>query len=149
MTNEGDVAGYVKRIEDYMSSDYKFNSSMNPKWYQSGEHIYCDSLANTIIEPGESKEVMLTLIKQMTVNNTGLVNNTAEIIESSNEEGIKDIDSVGGNRQNGEDDMSSADLIVGVKTGGVVIVTIIITIIAILVVGAYIIIRKLSIKKEI
>ena len=149
VTNEGDVAGYVKRIEDYMSSDYKFNSSMNPKWYQSGEHIYCDSLANTIIEPGESKEVMLTLIKQMTVNNTGLVNNTAEIIESSNEEGIKDIDSVGGNRQNGEDDMSSADLIVGVKTGGVVIVTIIITIIAILVVGAYIIIRKLSIKKEI
>ncbi|MCI8545846.1 MAG: hypothetical protein HFJ44_01270, partial [Clostridia bacterium] len=54
-----------------------------------------------------------------------------------NEYAISDIDSVEGNHADGEDDMSSADVIIGIKTGGsminvMIITTTLITVIAIL-----------------
>ena len=79
----------------------------------------------------------------MTENNTGLITNSVEIAESSNEQEIEDMDSTEGNRAKGEDDMASADLIISIKTGEIIAtVTIIITIIAVLGVAAFIIIRK-------
>ena len=53
----------------------------------------------------------MTLTKAMTENNTGLINNTAEIAESYNELGIADSKSTPGNRVNGESDYGSADAI--------------------------------------
>ncbi|MCI8546367.1 MAG: hypothetical protein HFJ44_03950, partial [Clostridia bacterium] len=44
-----------------------------------------------------------------------------------NEYAISDIDSVEGNHADGEDDMSSADVIIGIKTGGSMINVMIIT----------------------
>lgn len=105
VTNEGEVAGYIKKIQDYVSSDFKFSSELNKDWYQSGTNLYNSSLANVKLEPGQSKEITLILTKQMTENNTGLVNNTVEIVESYNEQGLKDSDSTEGNRAKGEDDM--------------------------------------------
>ena len=49
----------------------------------------------------------------------GIVNNTAEIVECSNDLGIADNDSTPGNKVQNEDDMSSADVIIGTKTGEV------------------------------
>ena len=72
------------------------------------------------LEPGQSKEITLILTKQMTENNTGLVNNTAEIAESYNELGLTDVNSTEGNKVDGENDMSSADVIISIKTGEVV-----------------------------
>ena len=142
VTNEGEIPGYIKKIEDKISKDYKFSSEMNKDWYQSGDTISNISLANTKIEPGESKEITLILTKQMTENNTGLINNTAEITESYNEQGILDIDSTPGNSIITEDDMGSADVILSIKTGEIIMtVIIIITTIIILSVGAYIIAR--------
>ena len=37
VTNEGELAGYVRRIVDYKPSDLTFNSSLNPDWYQAGQ----------------------------------------------------------------------------------------------------------------
>ena len=86
----------------------------------------------------------------MTENNTGLINNTAEIAESYNEQGLKDNDSTEGNRVKGEDDMGSADLILSIKTGQVVeTILVILSTIIIIGAGAYIITRKVLNKKVI
>lgn len=125
VTNEGEVAGYAKQIADYLPKDLSFNSEINKDWYMSAEGIlYSDSLANTIINPGESKELTLTLTKTMTNNNTGTVVNTAEITNNYNELNISDKDSVAGNRKDNEDDISSAELIISVSTGAVQIIAI-------------------------
>lgn len=146
--NKGDVTGYVKKIADYLSSDFKFSSELNKDWYQSGDTVYCSSLSNEKLEPGESKEVTLTVIKQMKENNTGLVNNTAEIVESYNELGLTDINSTEGNKVKGENDMGSADLIISIRTGQVVTtVLLIISSIVILGVAAYFV-RKLIINRN-
>ena len=72
------------------------------------------------MNPGESKELTLVLTKQMTENNMGLVNNLAEIAETTTSLGMEDIDSTPNNKQRGEDDLGSCDLSIGVKTGAAV-----------------------------
>ena len=81
----------------------------------------------------------------MTETNTGVINNRAEIYEDYNEYGMKDIDSTVKNKAQGEDDLSSADVLISVATGGVVVYTCGI-IIGLLIVGAiiYILRRKAS-----
>lgn len=133
VSNVGEASGYVRRIVDYMPNDLKFSSELNKDWYQTQEGVYNASLANDIINPGESREVTLTLTKSMTENNVGLINNTAEIDEAYNELGLTDINSTPGNRTNGENDMGSADVLLGIRTGGAVYIGI--TIGTILVLG--------------
>ena len=85
----------------------------------------------------------------MKENNTGLINNTAEIVSSYNELGLTDINSTEGNKVKGENDMSSADVIISIKTGQVVTtVILVITTIAILGVAIYVI-KKLIINRNI
>ncbi len=144
VTNTGEIAGYAKNIVDYKPSDLTFNSELNPDWYKSGENLYSKGLADTKIEPGESKELTLVLTKQMTETNTGLVNNTAELQETFNSLNVEDMDSTPGNKKTGEDDMSSGNLIISVKTGGAVsFVAITLSIITVMMVGAYLVGRKL------
>ncbi len=119
--NEGDVANYVKKIVDYIPQDMKFSAELNKDWYQSSnKDLYNASLANVELQPGESKEVTLTLTKKIAEDGTGIVNNNAEIYETYNKEGIKDIDSTEANKVSNEDDMSSADLVISIKTGEIV-----------------------------
>ena len=117
VTNVGEVEGYAKKIVDYMPNDLKFSSELNKDWYKTNTGLYNSSLANEKIEAGESKELTLVLTKSMTENNTGLVNNTAEIAEAYNELGLADRNSTPGNKTQGENDMSSADVIISIKTG--------------------------------
>ena len=78
------------------------------------------SLSGQKLEPGQSTEISLTLIKSMTVNSTGTFTNSAEISEISNSLNIKDEDSIPGNKVESEDDYSKAELIISVSTGTVV-----------------------------
>lgn len=142
VTNIGEIDGYVKKIVDYVPSDLKFSSELNKDWYQSGEDLYNISLANEKIAVGESREVTLTLTKSMTENNTGLINNTAEIAESYNELGIADNKSTSGNKVQGESDYGSADAILSLKTGGEVYIAITAMILVALGTIAFIVIRK-------
>ena len=144
VTNEGAIAGYVKKIVDYMPSEMKFNSELNKDWYTSENGIlYNSSLANTLINPGESKEVTLILTKKMTEENLGLYHNTAEIYEAYNDLGIQDIDSTPGNSKAGEDDISSADVLITLKTGKTItFFGLSITIIGTIAVGAYFVKKK-------
>ena len=138
VTNVGDIAGYARNIVDYMPSTLNFNSNLNTDWYISGNNVYNTSLANTKIEPGESKELTLVLTKTMTDSNTGLVNNKAEITESSNELGIKDE----------TDEKGSANVIISVSTGALVnyVATTVITL-AVLLGLAYLVNKKYLSKK--
>lgn len=144
VTNEGEVDAYVRKIADYLSSDYKFSSELNKDWYQADGNVYTTSFANQKIAPGESKEIKLIVTKQMTESNTGLIPNTAEIVESYNELGLQDVDSTAGNKVKGEDDMGTAEVILSIKTGEVVTtISLIITTVAILLAGSYLISRKI------
>lgn len=149
LTNEGSIANYVRKVVDYTPKGMNFNSELNKDWYTSNNgDLYNSSLANTKIEPGQSKEMSLTLIKKMTDTNTGIVNNNAEIYEVYNEEGKQDVDSIAGNKVSGEDDMSSADLVISVKTGDAIIYTIIISsIICIVLAVSIYYIRKIVLRK--
>lgn len=149
VTNEGAIGNYVRKVVDYTPKDMKFNSELNKDWYQaSNGDVFNSSLANTKIESGESKELYLTLTKNMTENNTGIVNNNAEIYEVYNEEGKEDIDSTPANKVNNEDDMSSADLVISVKTGDAIIYTMIISSLICIALGVSIYyIRKMVLRK--
>lgn len=148
ITNEGGIAGYVKKLADYLPTELKFNSELNKDWYEGKDGvIYNDSLANTIINPGESKEVTLILTKNMNGDGDfGLINNSAEIYETSNDYGALDVDSTPGNKATNEDDYSTANVLASVKTGDVVIyTTLVLTVIAIVGVGIYMIKKKVLI----
>lgn len=129
VTNEGNVAGYAKNIVDYMPSQMKFNSSLNPDWYAGNDgYLYNTELQNQVINPGETKEISLVLTKQVADTSSTIINNQAEIFEDYNQFGIIDIDSKIRNKAQNEDDMGSADLIISIRTGAEVTYTVVVLI---------------------
>lgn len=124
VSNVGDLSGYAKKIVDYIPEGMTFNSSLdaNSDWYTGSDgNLYTDKLANTQLKSNDIETVKLVLTKQMTEENTGLVNNLAEIYEDYNSYGIADINSTPANKAQGENDLSSADIIVAVKTGEILV----------------------------
>ena len=147
--NVGEIAGYVKNVVDYKSTELDFSSTLNSDWYSKGDNLYNASLADTKLEPGETKELKLILTKTMTESNTGLIGNTAEIAEAYNTRGASDKDSTPGNKAKNEDDMGQADVILGVKTGAAISYIIItLSIIAVIAVAGYLVSKKV-LNKEI
>jgi len=148
--NKGEVAGYASSIVDYLPDGLTFSSELNPNWYLSGNNLYSKGLANEKINPGEEKELKLILTKTMTEDNTGLINNRAELAETYNEYGLKDINSTENNQIKGENDLGSADLIIIPSTGGrTMIYVILISINAVLIGMAIYLIMKNSKRKSI
>ena len=98
--------------------------------------IMTEELANTEIEPNETKGVTLTLSKAMTNTNTGTVTNIAEINEDYNQDMLKDKDSTPANQVQDEDDISIANCIITISTGTYVYYIILaITIVSVLILG--------------
>lgn len=146
--NAGEIAGYVKNVVDYKSTELSFSSTLNKDWYSMGDNLYNASLANSKLEPGETKELKLILTKTMTESNTGLIANTAEIAEAYNTRGMEDKDSTPGNKVNKEDDMGQADLIIGVKTGAAIsYILITLSIIVVIGVAGYLVSKKVLSKE--
>ena len=116
-------------------------------WYiGKNGNLYNESLANTLIKPGETQEIKLVVTKAVTDNNLGTTNNSAEIVESYNDYGVQDIDSIAGNKSSKEDDYGSADMLVTLNTGTVVMYTgLAITMFAIVVLSIYMIKKKVLI----
>lgn len=143
--NDGEIAGYANSIVDYIPSSLTFNSGLNNDWYQKGNNIYTSSLADTRIEPGETKEIKLTLTKKMTESNTGLTNNKAEIESSYNTLGVPNTASLNNNKSK---DLGSADAIISVKTGAAVsYISLTLTIVIVIFGLAYLINKKLLVDK--
>jgi len=144
--NNGEIAGYAKNIVDYLPSGLTFSSELNKDWYISENNLHTKYLENVEIKPGEEKELKLILTKTMTNDNTGLINNRAEIYQDYNKYGDSDVDSTPNNQVQGEDDMSSVDVIIGISTGGSTFAYIVLLMINIVLIGIAI---KLMIKNNI
>ena len=142
--NEGELAGTVKSIVDYKPADMAFSTDLNKTWVQdSSGNLYNRDLKDLVIKPGETKEILLVLTKTMTDDNVGLIVNTAELAEVVNSENVKDTDSTPANKKEGEDDISTANVLIGIRTGSEVLyITLAIAVLIIITTGAYIINRK-------
>ncbi len=121
VTNEGDIAGQANEIVDYLPKDLKFNTEINKDWYLTADgSLHNTSLTNTILNPGESRSISLTVIKTMNENNAGSVINKAELQKASNNLNVADRDSTPGNNADHEDDIGNAEVIISIGTGGAV-----------------------------
>lgn len=143
VTNEGAVPAHVDSIVDYVSPQFEFKSELNTTWYKANDNnLYCIEFANKDLNPGETVSTKLVLTKTMTNDNVGLVNNAAEIYETFNEYAFEDVDSVPANKEQ-EDDLSEADIIISIKTGGPLLyIGIVIISMFILSAGIYLINKK-------
>ena len=75
--------------------------------------------------------------------NLGLINNRAEIYEAYNDLGLEDVDSTPGNQASNEDDMSSADILITIRTGKTIMfIGLIILIVSMIGIGTYLIRKK-------
>ena len=143
--NEGNVTEYVRKIADYLPKELTFNEGQNSGWYQAQDGLLInDSLANTPLNPGEEKTIKLVLSQNTSNDKLGIIDNTAEIYESYNEEGIKDVDSTVANKAAKEDDYSSADVILAIRTGAEagMFIGLSLAILVIIGAGAYLIKKK-------
>ena len=140
ITNEGKAKVKVSEVYDYLPEGLSFSSSNNTNWTSSGDMLVNKGLMNQEINPGESKEITLTLTKTMNSESVGTFTNAAEIGLVDTIEGINDADSTPGNRNQSEDDYSEAELIISVSTGlavyismgGIIILAIIVLLVLII-----------------
>lgn len=134
--NNGEVTGYVDRLVDNLPSGLEFNSGLNKDWYKGSDgNLYTTSLGGVAIKPGETKEVQLVLTKRTTENTTGTFTNNAELSRVSNIEAVAE--------QTTDNNKSSADLVISIKTGSAIMYAgITLGSIAIIAAGAYIIKKK-------
>lgn len=144
--NEGEISGYAKKIVDYLPEDMQFNSGMNEAWYTGTDgNLYTTQLSNVELQPGESRTFKLVLTRTMTEENTGVVSNTAEIVEDYNIYGVSDLDSTPANKAQNEDDFARVDSYLSVKTGEVFIyISLIITTIILIGIASSVVVLKLK-----
>ena len=135
-----------------MPQGMTFNSALeaNGNWYTGTDgNLYSTAMADIELAPGESQTIKLVLTKQMTEENTGIVNNLAEIADDYNIYGISDKNSVPFNKAQGENDLGLADTIISVKTGeSLVYVSVIITTILLGSIVIFIAYNKLIVSKK-
>lgn len=141
--NNGEVAGYVNVLKDSLPSGLEFSSELNNDWYKDTDgNLYTTALAGTVIRPGESIDIDLVLNKTMTEENAGTFVNSAEIEKISNLENIEE------KEEAKENNVSSAILIISIKTGSVILYIGITTLcLAIISIGIYFIKKKVLMRE--
>ena len=140
--NEGEVKGYIKNIVDYIPEGFIVNQNINKNWYKKDGKIYNESLSNKEINPGESQTITLTVQKNINKGEVKTYSNNAEIFETYNELGIKDINSIEGNENPEENDFSTASIIISIKTGKIIMYTTLTILCMLIIVIGIIIIKK-------
>lgn len=141
ITNEGEIAGTVNKILDYLPEGLSYLSNTNANWSTgvSGELINT-SLSNRKIEVGESVALTLIATKQMATNATGTFSNKVEIESATSTAGLAD--------NNSENNISNADVIISVSTGAIYYMSIISFILIILGLVAIYLYKKGKIKMK-
>ncbi|MCR5186202.1 MAG: DUF11 domain-containing protein [Clostridia bacterium] len=116
--NEGEIAGYADEIIDYIPEGLEFIAEDNKGWTKiTDKAASTDALVKTLLEPGQTASVQITLKWKNGENNFGVRDNIAEISKASNPNGAKDIDSTPGNFAAGEDDQDNAQVMISISTG--------------------------------
>lgn len=120
--NIGDLEGYAENVIDYLNSDLQFDESQNSEWFKGTDgYIYVKNINQTLLKPGDKKEIKLILTKTMDGNNTGTHSNKVAILEAYSSDNVS---------ENAENNNSVQNTLILVSTGGAT--TIIIFIIAII-----------------
>lgn len=137
--NEGTIAGYARKIVNYKPEGLEFNKELNSNWYVGDDgNIYSTAFIDKLLEPGETEELTIVFTKEMTRDNTGIIKNTMEIYEASNEKNIEDINSIPGDKLEEQNDMSTVKVLVVTSTGTVVLyMTLALTVLTIIGFGFY------------
>ena len=116
--NEGTIPGYATEIRDHVPEGLKFYAEDNKDWTQEQDGtVVTNALAKTLLNPGESATVDITLRWVNGNDNFNLKTNWAEISEDYNEYDALDIDSTPDNHIQAEDDMDDSAVILSIKTG--------------------------------
>lgn len=147
--NEGTVPGYARKIVNYKPEGLEFNEELNKDWYVGDDgNLYSIVFLDKVLNPGETVELTLTLTKQMTNADGGTIKNTMEIYEATNDDDVEDINSIPGDKLDGQNDMSTTQVIIAVKTGTVILyITLAIVVVAILGIGFYKV-KKVTLNKK-
>ena len=147
--NEGTIPGYARKIVDYIPKDLVFDSNLNPDWYLGDDgNIYSVALIDKLLNPGETAELKIVLEKQMTNENVGTITNLVEIYEASNDENAEDVNSIPGDKLEGQNDMSKVEVLISTSTGTIILyTTLAIAVIAIIGFGLYRI-KKVTLNKK-
>ena len=111
VVNEGNVPGKITKIGAYLSSDEKLVEGQNWKLEHDGL-ASSRQLENEEIGPGQEKEITISIATTMDKVMDKVLSNRFEILETSNNLGAKDINSVEGNNSTNEDDNVMLDVIV-------------------------------------
>ena len=143
VTNEGDIAGYAKEVKDYIPEGLKFDPNDNPDWKDEGNNVISTrKLENTLLQPGESADVEVTLTWINSKDNLGLKVNTAEISEDYNDKNVPDRDSTPDNQVPGEDDIDDAPVLISISTGSAKLYTTLSLTVLITLAGGIVLIKK-------
>ena len=116
--NEGEIAGYATEIKDYIPEGLEFIQEDNKQWSKvSDSVITTNALAETLLEPGKTGSVQVTLKWKNSDSNLGLKTNVAEISKDKNDSNTPDKDSVPDNKVYSEDDLDTAEVMLSISTG--------------------------------
>lgn len=141
--NEGDIAGYVKEITDYVPQGLKFIAEDNKEWTDEGNNVISTKLLeNTLLQPGEYADVEVVLTWINSKDNMGVMVNIAEISEDDNDYDVPDRDSTPDNKEKGEDDIDDAPVMLTVSTGQIRIYFTLGFIVLITIAGGVVLIKK-------
>lgn len=110
VTNTGEIAGIANEIKETIPEELEFIQSDNEiKWDISGTTLKTTALEKETIEPGEYKEIEITLRWKKGDNNLGEVTNKVELSKISNQANFK--------VQTEEDTKAESKMIITVSTG--------------------------------
>ena len=143
VTNQGEIAGYAKELKDHIPAGLKFVKEDNKDWTEvSKDIVKTEALANTLLEPGKSASVAITLEWENSENNLGQKVNIAEISKDHNDVNSPDIDSTPDNFKDGEDDQDDAPVILSISTGDEPIYIVLSTTVMAILVTGIVLIKK-------
>ena len=112
VTNIGNISGYAKSIISYIPEGLTFNSELNRDWYLSSDgNLYSVSLNTTELNPGESANLKLVLVKKTSENDLGIIRGKAEIQSTYNERGLQDISALSAKKTK----YAAADVVIAKK----------------------------------
>ena len=146
VTNEGNKAGYVYEIKDYIPEGVEFVAEDNDESWtlsEDGKTVTTDQLKDTLLEPGESATVEITLRWINGQTNLGVKTNWAEISDDSDD----DIDSTPDNNEKDEDNIDDAEVVLSIVTGVGEHYIGVITAVFVLLAGGIILIKKFVLVK--
>ena len=127
--NEGNISGKVVKIGAYLSENE--NIVDGQRWIKERENFATTrQLENTELNPGEEKEIEVKIQTTIEKALNKVMDTKFEIIETSNNIGIKDVNSVEGNNSTNEDDNINLDIVI-VRDFTVIYITILAAIAAV------------------